>query len=152
AKVVKSVTGYDMNKLYIGSFGTLGIIVEATFRLYPMPGVEKTCLSSFESLEGARQALGRILDCPVVPSAVELLNPEAFLSVAGPLGLATPNGYALAVAIGSVRREPVDAQAGTVRELSTKAGGSSVDLLEGERHDLFWSATRDLEWDRDLHA
>src|SRR5574341_1781747 len=33
AKVVKSVSGYDMNKLYIGSLGTLGIILEATFKL-----------------------------------------------------------------------------------------------------------------------
>jgi glycolate oxidase FAD binding subunit len=42
AKVVKNVTGYDMNKLYVGSLGTLGVIVEATFRLYPILTTECT--------------------------------------------------------------------------------------------------------------
>ncbi len=37
-KVVKNVAGYDLGKLYAGSYGTLGLIVDATFRLHPRPG------------------------------------------------------------------------------------------------------------------
>jgi glycolate oxidase FAD binding subunit len=145
AKVVKNVTGYDMNKLYIGSLGTLGIIVEATFRLHPVPAVEKTCLAPFGSLDAARGVVAKILDSPLVPFAVELLNPEASSQVAGQAGLPWPKGsYGLAVGLGSVRREAVDAQLETVRRLSGEAGAAGGQMLEGRVHDAFWRATRDF--------
>lgn len=41
-KVVKNVAGYDLQKLMTGAFGTLGIIVTATFRVYPLPKGQAT--------------------------------------------------------------------------------------------------------------
>jgi len=153
AKVVKNVTGYDMNKLYIGSLGTLGIIVEATFRLHPVPAFEKTCLAPFESLDMAKGVVARTLDSPVVPLAVEVLNPAASDQVAAHAGLPWPKGrYGLAVAIGSVRREAVDAQLETVRRLSHEAGVSEGNVLEGGTHDAFWRATRDFALGDGLQA
>ncbi len=145
AKVVKNVTGYDMNKLYIGSLGTLGIIVEATFRLHPVPAVEKTCLAPFGSLDAVRGVVARILDSPLVPFAVELLNPEASRQVAAAAALPWPKGsYGLAVAIGSVRPEAVDAQLQTVKRLCHEGGSSEAHILDGPVHDAFWRATRDF--------
>lgn len=153
AKVVKSVTGYDMNKLYIGSLGTLGVIVEATFRLYPVPAVEKTYLAPFGSTDSARGVVAKILDSPVVPSALELLNPEACRQVATQAGLSWPEKrYGLAVAVGSVRREAVDAQLEMVRRLSREAGSAEGHLLEGQGHDGFWRATRDFALGDGLQA
>jgi glycolate oxidase FAD binding subunit len=145
AKVVKNVTGYDVNKLYIGSLGTLGIIVEATFRLHPVPPVEKTCLAPLDSIDVAKAVVARILDSPVVPSAVELLNPEAARRIAEQAGLPWPPGrYGLAVAIGSVRSEAVDAQLEAVRRLCRETGIPEAHVLDGGVHHDFWRATRDF--------
>ena len=48
-RVVKNVTGYDLNKLYTGSLGTLGIIVEASFKLSPAPLYSTALIASFQS-------------------------------------------------------------------------------------------------------
>ncbi len=153
AKVVKNVTGYDMNKLYIGSLGTLGIIVEVTFRVHPVPAVEKTCLAPFASLDAARRVVAGVLDSPVVPFALELLNPEAFRQVAAEAALPWPKGsYGLAVAIGSVRPEAVDAQLLTVKRLCHEAGSPEEHALDGRVHDAFWRATRDFALGDGLQA
>lgn len=145
AKVVKNVTGYDLNKLYVGSLGTLVIVVEATFRLHPVPPIEQTCLTPFDSLDVAKEVVARILDSPLMPSAVELLNPEAARRIAERAGLPWAQArYALAVAIGSVRREAVAAQLETVRRLCREAGVTDAHVLEGGGHDDFWRATRDF--------
>jgi glycolate oxidase FAD binding subunit len=153
AKVVKNVTGYDMSKLYIGSLGTLGIIVEATFRLHPVPAVEETCLAPLASADASGAVVARILDSPLVPMAVELLNPEAAQRVAGQAGLPWPTAsYGLAVAIGSVRREAVDAQLETVRRLCHDAGSPEAHILDGRVQDVLWQATRDFALGDGLHA
>src|SRR6266508_6936540 len=53
SKVVKSVTGYDVPKLLTGSLGTLGVIVEASLRLHPVPPDSGTWLLSFDAVERA---------------------------------------------------------------------------------------------------
>ncbi len=142
AKVVKSVSGYDMNKLFIGSLGTLGIIAEATFRLYPVPNVEKTCLIPFASVDGACEVVARVLDSSLLPSAVELLCPVASRLAVGPAGLSWPQDrYGLALAIGSVSPEAVDAQLEGVARISGNDQGNEGYRLEGRDHDSFWRAT-----------
>jgi glycolate oxidase FAD binding subunit len=145
AKVVKNVSGYDMNKLYVGSLGTLGIIVEATFRLFPVPAVEKTYLAPFASMDDAGRVVARILDSSLVPTAIELLNPEASRQVVGSTDLGWPNErYGLAFAVGSVRHEAVDAQLQTARGLFREGGSGDGFMLKGQTHDAFWQAVQDF--------
>jgi glycolate oxidase FAD binding subunit len=55
-RVVKNVAGYDMPKLYVGSLGTLGVIVEATFKVAPLPAAQETLVATFPSLDAAEAA------------------------------------------------------------------------------------------------
>src|SRR5574341_2180853 len=123
AKVVKNVTGYDMNKLYVGSLGTLGVIVEATFRLYPLPPAERTWVAAFPTAGQAREAVAKIMDSPLVPSAVELLNEGAAAAVGHRAGLDPGPGAAhLAVAVASVP-EAVETQLRTAQRMGQQVGG-----------------------------
>ena len=74
-RVVKNVAGYDLCKLFTGSYGTLGLIVEANFKLRPRPEREATVIASgpIVSLIAAGQS---ILRAPLFPVAVELVSPE----------------------------------------------------------------------------
>ncbi len=89
-KVTKNVTGYDMMKLYINSLGTLGVIVEATLKLRPLPPVQRMVWASFVSAAAGGCAARQILASELLPNAVELVNPavSAFLhqTVEGPEG------------------------------------------------------------------
>jgi len=53
AKVVKNVSGYDMNKLYIGARGTLGILLDVSFKLHPEPEKRITFRACFDTAAGA---------------------------------------------------------------------------------------------------
>jgi glycolate oxidase FAD binding subunit len=66
-KVVKNVAGYDLPKLFTGSLGTLGVIIEATFRLYPTPRAARMLRFTIDLAEG----LSRLAGCPSVTTAVQ---------------------------------------------------------------------------------
>ncbi len=144
AKVVKNVTGYDMNKLHVGALGTLGIIVEATFRLYPLPATEQTWLAAFPTIGQARAAVARLLDSSIVPAALEILNSAAAREVERRTGLAFGSSPALlAVAVASIP-EAVAAQLRQAQEMGRSSGGEGGEMLEGNLHARFWSAVRDF--------
>lgn len=71
-KVVKNVAGYDLGKLFTGSFGTLGIIATANFRLHPIPDVSRTVSVELSSTQEAGEAAAAIAGSQLVPSACEL--------------------------------------------------------------------------------
>jgi glycolate oxidase FAD binding subunit len=70
-KVVKNVAGYDLPKLYTGALGTLGVIVEAVFRVHPLPRVTRS-LSFAGSTADLHRTLMDVLDSPLTPHAVQL--------------------------------------------------------------------------------
>lgn len=77
-KTVKNVAGYDMNKLFIGAMGTLGVISEVTLKLRPLPKYEGLALLHFPegNFEKIREFAVRILDSMMEPVTLEVLTPD----------------------------------------------------------------------------
>lgn len=68
-RVVKNVSGYDMNKLHQGALGSLGVIVAASFKVFPLPHVD---VSVDTRLDDPWAEVSRALALPMAPVALEL--------------------------------------------------------------------------------
>ncbi len=75
--VVKDVAGYDMNKLFIGSLGAFGVILETTYRLAALPEDDRILAAVFSGISQATQAAAAIQASQLLPSAITLLSAEA---------------------------------------------------------------------------
>ena len=124
ARVVKSVTGYDVPKLLVGSLGTLGVIVEATLRLHPQPPATRSWWLGFPTHDRARAFLAALLDSPLQPDRAALID-AAGLRRAG----LTAHPFAFLLSIGSVA-EAVEDQGQALERLASAQGGRSQGLAE----------------------
>ncbi len=138
-KVVKNVTGYDLNKLYTGSLGTLGVIVEANFKLQPLPAVQKSVLAVM-SAASAAQAVDSLVDSVLTPNSVEVLDSEA-LSRVSSNGLAKGE-RALLVRFGG-NLKAVDRQVRDITSICSQA--AELETLTDEEQERIWSRTREMQ-------
>jgi glycolate oxidase FAD binding subunit len=85
-RVVKNVAGYDLMKLFTGSYGTLGIISQVTFRVYPLPEASQTVV-----LTGAAAAIAQatqtVLSSALTPASMDVLSPRLTETLAAGQGL-----------------------------------------------------------------
>ena len=80
-RVVKNVAGYDLSKLFTGSYGSLGVITELNFKLRPRPEREATVVIEGAALDLLKKARD-IVAARLFPVAVEILSP-AFAKLLG---------------------------------------------------------------------
>ncbi|MDQ2715902.1 MAG: FAD-binding oxidoreductase [Chloroflexota bacterium] len=142
-RVVKNVAGYDLNKLYIGSLGSLGIIVEANFKLHPIPPMERTLLLTFAGAAEAMETVIATLGSLLTPSALELIDPGAASDMSDLFHLNLPtNGYTLAINFeGSA--VSINRQIDEARLLARQHGALIGDDLMEEEQERFWQVVRE---------
>ena len=145
-QVVKNVTGYDLNKLYIGSLGTLVVIVAATFKLAPWPETGSSLTAAYTTL-ATGIAAGRALMAQLyAPQGMAVVNRPAGRRLG--LDIAEPAAaYGLAFfagrprAVGRRREESV--------KLLREAGAISIDIRDDAESQTLLRRLTDLGWTDD---
>jgi FAD/FMN-containing dehydrogenase len=145
-KTVKNVSGYDISKLMIGSFGTLGVLCEMTLRLLPLPEAMETLILPFGSFSGAQSFAQAVLSTKLLPAALEVANAAAmegipWKGVAANLG---HGAYMVLVALEAFR-EAVERMRKEMIVIAQRFGATGHALVSEEGHRLFWLAVSDLQ-------
>ncbi|MDA3931348.1 MAG: FAD-binding oxidoreductase [Tenericutes bacterium] len=144
-KVVKNSSGYSLKDLMIGSEGTLGIIVEATLKLIPLPKETVSLLIPFENRTNAIDAVPKIINGHTLPTAIEFLEKSSLKFSEEYLGKKLPNddyeAYLLISYDGSTK-DSVDYDVEVVSDLCVnQLGAIDVYLVDTEeRKKSVWSA------------
>jgi len=129
-RVVKNVAGYDLMKLFIGSYGSLGILSQATFRLYPIPESSATVVLSGNP-EAIAQATQTLLNSSLTPTALDL-RPQ--------------NDQILLIARFQSTPLSVQEQAKRVSDLS-QALGLSAQIYEQQNESQLWATWQHQLWE-----
>ncbi|RCJ42635.1 glycolate oxidase [Nostoc minutum NIES-26] len=128
-RVVKNVAGYDLMKLFTGSYGTLGIISQVTFRVYPLPELSSTVVLT-GTAEAISQAAETLRGSALTPTAADLLSTQLISS----LGLG--KGLGLIARFQSIS-ESVKEQSNRLLEVGQKLGLGGAIYTDGDEANLW---------------
>jgi len=110
-QVVKNMAGYDVHRLFIGSFGSLGLITQITLRLRPRPEATRLASGACRNAPAAETTIATVLAGPTRPCLIELLNAPA----AGQIGLECPEDGLVLIVGFEGDREAVEWQLEQIR-------------------------------------
>jgi glycolate oxidase len=146
ARTRKSVVGYDLTSLLVGSEGTLGVVTEATLRLVPQPESAGTLAAWFADAASAARGVGAALDVPHVPCALEFVDARALGAVAAHRDDFAPRGSAGLVLIEcDGAPEAVERELAAYEAALRAAGACHVErATAAAERDTLWEARRGI--------
>jgi len=145
-KTVKNVSGYDMCKLLIGSFGTLGILYEMTFKLLPLPEKEATLLIPFVNRDEVNGFVHEVIHSEFIPASIETLNVVAVKKIKYPVSMPANGNYLIAIGLEGIS-EGIERQVSGLSNMGKRHGALEAVTLSSEKHHAFWIAIRDFPQD-----
>lgn len=143
-KTSKNVTGYNLTQLFVGSEGTLGIIVEATLRLIPKPEEQKVLLACFESIQNAAEAITGIISAKITPSTLDIMDKNTMETIEKfhNTGLPVDTEAVLVIEVDGFK-ESTEVQTRQIIEICNKFGAKNVRASQNQQEaDEIWFARR----------
>jgi len=138
-RVVKNVAGYDLMKLFTGSYSTLGVISQATFRVYPLPEISGTVVLTGTAL-AISQAADTLRGSALTPTQADLLSSQ----VVSNLGLG--KGLGLIARFQSIV-ESVNEQSNRLLEVGEKLGLEGTIYSATDEADLWQKLQEQIHCD-----
>ena len=146
-KLIKDVVGYDLNALFTGSEGTLGIITEAILRLIAKPKVARTALVEYPALADASRTVNAILSAGIVPATIELMDETAIACIEEAMNLGLPLDVeaTLLIETDGMDEDSVLREIEAIAAICCECGARQVRVAkdEAERSSL-WKARRSV--------
>jgi glycolate oxidase len=146
SRTVKSVAGYDLTKLIVGSEGTLGVVTKIIVKLLPLPESVRTLAAYFPRADDAARAASQILAGRIVPRALEFVDEAALRAVEAYLREDRSGGAAAMLLVevdGSA--ESTQRESDQIRNIMIKAGASRVNRAgSSEEREQLWKARRSI--------
>lgn len=136
--------GYDLLALMTGSEGMLGIIMEITVKLLPLPKTVKVLLSAFDDIEKAGNAVASIIASGIIPAGLEMMDNPSIRAAEDYVhaGYPTDAKAILLCELDGVENE-VDSQVITVKQVLEQHGATEVRVAEDEQQRMtFWAGRK----------
>lgn len=144
SRTMKSVVGYDLGRLLVGSEGTLCVFTRATLRLVPLPECVRTVMALFSGIGDAVRGARDVIRAGIVPRTLEILDEMTIRCIAAYRPFGIPPGtraILLAETDGAVGETARDAE--RIAALFESAAALSVELTRDRSEaDLLWEIRR----------
>ncbi len=144
SKAVKSVAGYNLKDLIVGSEGTLAFITKAYLKLIPKPEAVRTAMAIFPKVEQAAQAVADMFKAKVIPTACEFLDRNSIVAVENyaKIGLPTHAEGLLVIEVDGYEAV-VDDLINRAVQVCKKAGATEIRTASDEsEREAIWMARR----------
>ena len=144
SKCMKSVSGYDLTRLFVGSEGTLGVVTEIIFKINPVPPLVSTSMANFETLEDAGRAVSEIMHSGIIPSALEVVDQQNLIAINQNTDLNLPEVEAMLVAeTDGYTREETEFQMKKIIEIFKKNNATTTRQADSkEEVEALWTARK----------
>jgi glycolate oxidase len=137
-RYIKNVAGYALTHLFVGSQGTLGIITEATLRLRVAPPPRTTMLAFFPTLDGAGDAVARIVAAGIDMVTLELLDRASIAAVDDAFNLGLDRDAEAMLLVESDRPEAAALAELDAAVAACEAAGSTTTMRAADATEADW--------------
>ncbi|MCQ5375120.1 MAG: FAD-binding oxidoreductase [Methanomassiliicoccales archaeon] len=141
-RTIKNSSGYQLERLFVGSEGTLGIITEVTLRIAPKPKKSAMAVAAFDSLEKAGRCVSAIIAKPLIPSAIELMDRICIKAVNKTMHVGFPDCEALCLIEVDGDPKVVEDEVKEVHTICKEIGAISVEFSTDPKQMAKWTAGR----------